>query len=388
MIFSLGVMTGTSCDGADLAVLRFDRGGERLWKTASRDFPSKLRLRLREAQRGKLDIAETAALSRDYSAWIGSICRQALAGWKVPLRDTLIAVHGQTVWHAPERGISVQLLEPSLVSAITECTVTAAFRQPDLARGGEGAPLLPLYHWLRATAGRFAKELPLAVQNIGGIGNLTYVTKNRSKVLAFDTGPGNCLIDLATAAATNGRQLYDVDGRLARSALGSIDWRTIERIAREPYYRKAPPKSTGRELFNESYFRKIPGRGATRVANATALTAHTMARAYVDFLFKKGHRLRRILVAGGGARNPMLMILFRSELERMSGLELSVEVLPDDFAPAQFVEAMGFARFGYEALQGNPVSLASVTGAVTDGVGAGIFPGQNYRRLLKSLHMS
>ncbi|MBI3556128.1 MAG: anhydro-N-acetylmuramic acid kinase, partial [Deltaproteobacteria bacterium] len=137
-IFSLGVMTGTSCDGADLALLRIDRSRETLAHTATQSFPAPLRQRLRAAQAGRLNIPLTAALSRDYSAWLALVCRRMLAHKRVPATDVIIAIHGQTVWHAPERGISVQLLDPSIVAFQTGCTVTAAFRQPDLARGGQG----------------------------------------------------------------------------------------------------------------------------------------------------------------------------------------------------------------------------------------------------------
>ncbi|MBI3544451.1 MAG: anhydro-N-acetylmuramic acid kinase, partial [Deltaproteobacteria bacterium] len=145
---------------------------------------------------------------------------------------------------------------------------------------------------------------------------------------------------------------------------------------------KAPPKTTGRELFNHEFLERVPGEGAVRVANATALTAHTMARAYVDFVLKRGRRLNAVFVAGGGALNPTLVMLFASELHRLARRKIFVGVLPEVFAPPQYLEAMAFARLGYEALQGNPVSLASVTGANEDALGAGIFPGRNYQALL------
>ncbi len=387
-IFSLGVMTGTSCDGADLALLQIKQGDETLAHTASHSFPEPLRQRLRAAQAGKLDIPETAVLTRDYSAWLALVCRRTLTRWRVPASGVLIAIHGQTVWHAPERGISVQLLDPTIVAFQTGCTVTAAFRQPDLARGGQGAPLVPLYHWMRANSGSFAKTLPFAIHNIGGIANLTYITRNQQRLIAFDTGPGNALIDLAAEQASGGRLKFDKDGKLAASALDAIDWRAIEKLGRHAFFRTPPPKSTGRELFSGAFLRQLPGRGATRVANATALTAHTMAKAHVEFILKKGHVLNGVFAAGGGARNPTLLRLFSREIARLSGEEIPIGVLPDSFAPAQYLEAMAFARLGYEALKGNAVSLAIVTGAVENAFGAGIFPGENYRRLLKRLNLT
>jgi anhydro-N-acetylmuramic acid kinase len=393
MVYALGVMTGTSCDGADAALLEFRKEGgawkETLKQVASKKFPSELRTRLRKAQKGGLNIPQAAKLTQDYSIWLGKFCDALLKSWHTDRAQTLIALHGQTVWHEPQNkkipmGFSVQLLDPSIVAYFTRCTVTASFRQPDLARAGHGAPLLPYYHWLRAST-EFEKDLPIAVQNIGGIANLTYVDKDESKVIAFDTGPANALIDLATEAHTRGKMLYDRGGKIAAQNLSAIKWREIEKLGREPYFVATPPKSTGRELFNESYLRKIPGTGAAKIANATALTAHTMAKAYVDFVLTEKRKLRKIYVAGGGALNPTLLLLFAHELRRLGGIDIPIEVLPKEFAPSQYLEAMGFARFGFEAIQGKPVSLAVVTGAKENAIGAGIFPSQNYQKLLKLL---
>jgi anhydro-N-acetylmuramic acid kinase len=230
--------------------------------------------------------------------------------------------------------------------------------------------------------------LPIAIHNIGGISNLTYVTKNRAGLIAFDTGPGNALIDLATERATKGRLRFDKDGKLAASRLGDIDWRKIEKVAQHSYFKRRPPKSTGRELFEAAFLKKLPGQGAALVASATAFTAYTMARAYSDFVLKNGRPLRFIYVAGGGARNPTLMYLFSRELTRLCGNGISVQALPRSFAPAQFLEAMAFARLGIEALQGHITSLASITGAKKNAIGAGIYPAQNYKRLLKLVNVT
>ncbi|MBI3557585.1 MAG: anhydro-N-acetylmuramic acid kinase [Deltaproteobacteria bacterium] len=241
---------------------------------------------------------------------------------------------------------------------------------------------------MRANSGSFAKTLPFAIHNIGGIANLTYITRNQRRIIAFDTGPGNALIDMAAERVTNDRMKFDKDGKLAASALQSIDWRTIESLGKHSFFRAPPPKSTGRELFSAAFLRRIPGRGPALVANATALTAHTMAKAHVEFILKKGRVLNGIFAAGGGARNPTLLRLFSREIARLSGEEIPIGVLPDTFAPAQYLEAMAFARLGYEALKGNAVSMAIVTGAVEDAFGAGIFPGENYRRILKRLDLT
>ena len=387
-IYSLGVMTGTSCDGADAAGLAITNGRETLAHTATKSFSPALRKRLRTAQQGKLEIPEVARLTRDYSEWMAQFCEATLKRWNAPKAQTLIAIHGQTVWHEPESRISVQLVDPTIIAAKTGVTVTAYFRQPDLARGGQGAPLVPYYHWLRATSLReFSDQLPFAIHNVGGIANLTYITKDPKKLFAFDTGPGNALIDLATESFTKGRKHFDKNGAIAAGAAASIDWRAIEKLATLSYFKKKPPKSTGRELFNETFLKKLPSTGAARIANATAFTAHTMAKSYADFVLGAGFPLRKIFVAGGGALNPTLMKLFSDELRRLCKSSIAVSTLSDDFAPAQSLEAMAFARLGYEAIHGRAVSLSAVTGASEDAIGAGIFAGQNYAKLLNSLDL-
>lgn len=391
-IYCIGVMTGTSCDGADLAVLRItaSRNGkvkETALHFGGARFPHPLRTRLRQAQAGKLSIVASALLTRDYSRWLAKLCDRLISRWKISRSKILIAVHGQTVWHAPESSISVQLLDPSIIASVTNCTVTAAFRQPDLARGGEGAPLVPFYHWVRCTTGEVAKLLPFSIHNVGGIANLTYVTKNESHVVAFDTGPGNALIDMATEKVTHGKLHFDKDGKIAASARSLIEWRKIWKLGALPFFRKAPPKSTGRELFNKEFLSRIPGSGAALVANATAFTAHSMAAAYSKFVLKSGRELNGVFIAGGGAQNPELIRLFSRELARLTGEEIPVSPLPKEIADPQFLEAMAFARLGFEAIRGNPVSLASVTGASENAIGAGIFPGKNYKTLLNALDL-
>jgi anhydro-N-acetylmuramic acid kinase len=385
-IYSLGVMTGTSCDGADAAGLAITNNSEKLCFRLSRRFPAVLRARLRQAQRGTLSISQAARLTRDYSEWLSTFCDDAINSWRVPHNRTLLAIHGQTVWHEPESRISVQLLDPAIIANRTNITVTSAFRQPDLAQFGQGAPLLPYYHWLRANAlTRFRPMLPFVIFNVGGIANLTYVTKHAENIVAFDTGPGNALIDLAVEELSHGKKHFDKNGLIAAASIDSIDWGKIEKLGNHPFFRKQPPKSTGRELFDENFYQRLPGRANTRVANATAFTAHTMAKACNDFIFKRTHGVETVFVAGGGAENPTLLRLFSRELARLTKKEILVAPLPVAFAPVQALEAMGFARFGYEAMLGRPVSLRSVTGARRNAIGANITPATNYATLVREL---
>lgn len=387
--YSVGVMTGTSCDGADLAILKFDlqknKWQEQFIAGMSSAFPQKLRSRLRNAQTGEINIPTTFELARDYSEFLSGFCHKAIQKYSLPKSQTILSIHGQTVWHQPplgkKLGFSAQLLDPYLIVVKTGLTVISGFRQPDLALGGQGAPLVPYYHWLRAKSTPYKAYLPFAVHNVGGIGNLTYLGK---EVFAFDTGPGNVFIDLAVEKLTKGKDHYDRNGNIALEAASSVDWKWVESFCKkESYFKQKPPKSTGRELFNEAYLKRIPAQGKALVATATAVTAHSMAMAYRDFVLNKKRKLNAVFVAGGGAKNPTLLRFFSRELARLTKREIWVVPMPPDFAPPQYLEAMAFARFGIEALQLKPVSLKCITGAKSDATGAGFFPGSNFKRLAK-----
>ncbi len=387
-------MTGTSCDGADLAALKIEFTGNRITRETlgerlSAKFPSALRRKFREAQKGRLAISATAELTRDYSLWIGTLCARFLRRACIPMRKTTLAIHGQTIWHQPPHGVSsgfsVQLVDPAVIAHACHCTVTAFFRQPDLARGGQGAPLVPYYHWLRARSTEFSALLPFAIHNVGGIANLTYVTRDASDIIAFDTGPGNALIDLAMERHSNGRKHFDRGGRTAAAALEHVNWRAVKHLAQHAYFRQKPPKSTGRELFDERFLARFKASGQALVATATAFTAHTMAKAYADHVVNRARSPRFIFVAGGGAQNGTLVQLFSRELQRLTGKTIAVRPLPASFAPPEYLEAMAFARLGFEALFGRPISLSNVTGASEDAFGAGIFPGKNFPELLKMI---
>lgn len=387
-------MTGTSCDGLDAAALKIEFSGNRVTQETlesrfSAKFPSSLRRRLREAQKDRLSISAAAELTRDYSLWIGACCSRFLRQARIPVRKAAVAVHGQTVWHQPPRGtstgFSVQLADPAVVAHACGCTITAFFRQPDLARGGQGAPLVPYYHWLRARSAGFSDLFPFAIHNVGGVANLTYLTHDPRDLIAFDSGPGNALIDLAVERSASGRKHFDAGGKIAAAALETVDWRAIDRLGKHPYFRRKPPKSTGRELFDEAFLARFKARGPALVATATAFTAHTMALAYADHIVRRAHVPGVIFVAGGGAKNQTLVRLFSRELRRLTGKTIAVRQLPATFAPPAYLEAMAFARLGFEALFGRPVSLRAVTGASEDAYGAGIFPGRNFATILKIL---
>ncbi len=358
----LGLMSGTSCDGVDALAVRLElTEGGLVWEVldrASRAYPPDLRARLLATlDPATSDVATITQLHTE----IGDFCAD--------LAETLgsydlVALSGQTVFHIPRpdaaRGwhtrSTLQLGEPARVAERVGRPVYSGFRQSDMAAGGQGAPLvafadLKLFH----EPGR-----AMAVHNLGGISNLTYVPADGDPagVVAFDTGPGNCLLDEA-ASYYFGLE-YDASGALA--ARGQVHEDVLGVLLTHPYYALPYPKTTGREVFSLAACRDaLAGlSGVDALATLTALTAETVARAYRPL-----GDLRRVVVAGGGAYNATLMDALRVRLNAARGAETGVEVEALAFrgASARDREALCFAVLGYYAHYDLPNTLPHVTGA-------------------------
>jgi anhydro-N-acetylmuramic acid kinase len=291
----------------------------------------------------------------------------------------LIASHGQTVYHQVAPGTvrsTLQLAAPAVIAEQTGCTVAADFRPRDMALGGEGAPLVPYLDQLLFTD----NQLYRAIQNIGGIGNVTYLSPHGAE-LAFDTGPGNVLIDEAVRLLTNGAATFDRDGRMA--AVGRVDEALLAEWLEHPFFDQPPPKSTGREQWGPSEARKYVAQAQQHnltpedtVATLTALTARSIALAYDRYL----PQVDEVLVGGGGARNPTLMRMLQAVLGKTSMRPV------DDLAlSADAKEAVAFAVLGYTTLHGWPNNVPAATGATQSVVLGSITPGVSYRSLLRKV---
>jgi len=274
----------------------------------------------------------------------------------------LIGSHGQTLWHEPpinSIGSTLQLGEPAVIAEMTGVPVVSNFRTRDMAVGGQGAPLVPLADWLLLSHPTRTR----AAQNIGGIANVTYLpatTDSKNGVMAFDTGPGNMLIDEAVRLATNGAWEYDHDGELA--AQGRVDESLLTEWLMEPYFQQKPPRTTGRELFGTQrateYWNHAMNRGLGPndiVATLTALTARSIEHAYRTFLPTFPDE---VVVSGGGARNPTLMRMLidrlapaRATTSEEYGLDIEAK------------EAIAFAVLAYETWHKRPGNIPSATGA-------------------------
>jgi anhydro-N-acetylmuramic acid kinase len=295
----------------------------------------------------------------------------------------LIGSHGQTVWHQvePDGRVSatLQLGEASLLAERTGVTTVNNFRARDVAAGGQGAPLASYLDWLLL---RHPTEWR-AAQNIGGIGNVTFLpplSQADGKMIAFDTGPGNALIDEAMARLTAGRAKYDAGGQLG--AQGKPDEAWLEELLVHPYYRLTPPKTTGRELFGAAYAEQLIATGRARglsdadlVATITALTARSIAGSYRDFAPAP---VGAAVLAGGGRHNRTLVRML-TDLLAPAPILTSEDVGID----GDFKEALLFALLAYETWHNRPGCLPEQTGAAHASVLGQITPGANYMTLLR-----
>lgn len=338
---ALGLMSGTSMDGIDLALIETDGEGVG-------HFGPEMTLpyepELRRAIAGALGSeSEERALEEAITLAHADAVARYFDAYGLTARDVdLIGFHGQTIFHAPARRITRQLGDGALLARLVGVNVVNDFRSADVAAGGQGAPLVPLYH--RALARDLAK--PLAVLNIGGVANVTWLGR-ADEISAFDTGPGNALLD-DWMRATAGRD-YDADGALARA--GKADETRLVRALALPFFAAKPPKSLDRNAFAGLDFAGLaPADGA---ATLVEFTARSVARA----LDHMKARPLRWLVAGGGRRNPAIM----AALGRALGM--SVEAVEAVGWRGDALEAEAFAFLAVRSVRGLALSLPETTGA-------------------------
>jgi anhydro-N-acetylmuramic acid kinase len=370
--YLVGLMSGTSADGIDAVVAQISGSGRRLRVqiVAHRLTPFGSALRARILHAGLHGtVAEICELNfllgEEFArAAIGVIRAAKLK----PNQITAIGSHGQTVHHLPNAKFpsTLQIGEPCVIAERTGITTVGDFRVRDMAAGGQGAPLVPYTDWVLFTH----DSRPRIVQNIGGIGNLTFLPPRAElrDVCAFDTGPGNMLIDALVTKFSRGKLTYDRGGLWA--AKGGVSEKLLALAMKHPFLRRTPPKTTGREEFGEIFLREFLSHGRNfklrnedLIATATALTAETIGNAYRRFVFPKIQPMAmtklQIILGGGGAKNPTLL---RMLVDRtgIGGLYKH-----EDFGMnSSAKEPLAFAIMAHETLLGNPSNVPSVTNAV------------------------
>lgn len=357
----VGLMSGTSLDGISAAVARFrDASDGRievdLLAHTSHAYTNAQRTRLTAAL-GAGSPSEYCRLNFDLGGWLADAAIEVMAEAGVAREDiAAIASHGQTIWHEPGHS-TWQTGEAAVIAERTGIDVISDFRVRDVAASGQGAPLVPI-----ADAMLFSSESEWrGLQNLGGIGNITVVPPHGpiDSVRAFDTGPGVAVIDGVTRAIRPDLA-YDVDGKLALA--GKPNMRIVAELMKHPYFSAAPPKSTGRELFNSDYFQKLIAavRAAKAsdediVATAVQLTAESIGDAYRRFIAEP---VREVLVSGGGARNPALLAAIKK-----AAAPIVVRQFDEVYFDGEAKEAVAFALLGYLHMMKRPGNVHTATGA-------------------------
>ena len=363
----IGLMSGTSLDGVDGVLIDFANGPLKVLAHQHAPFDPPLRCRLLALnQSGPDELHRSALAANALSGLYAQVVQSLLTDSQLQAEQIrAIGAHGQTVRHQPGLhdgiGYSLQIQNPSLLAELSGIAVVADWRSRDVAAGGQGAPLVPAFH--QAVFGQAGHDL--AVLNVGGIANLS-VLSAQGDAMGFDCGPGNVLMDLWCQRHTG--QAYDDAGRWAAS--GQVQADLLARWMQEPFFHRAPPKSTGRDLFHAPWLDKHLATGSTLAPNDVqaslcALTAETIAQA----VSKHAPHSSRLMVCGGGAYNQCLMGMLQACLPQLAVVSTDTAGLP----PSQ-VEAAAFAWLARQTCLGLPGNLPKATGAKGARVLGGIYP--------------
>lgn len=363
--YFIGLLSGTSIDGVDCALVDFAQTPPALVATHSTPIPAPLResiLRLCGDEKISLiELGETdIALGRVFATAVNEL----LAKCAISNKDVLaIGSHGQTIKHHPfgENRFTQQIGDPNTISLLTGICTIADFRRKDMAAGGQGAPLAPLFHqsFFADLAGR------RAILNLGGIANISLLRHGDLPLVGFDTGPSNVLMDSWIDAKQD--LPFDQEGQWARS--GTVNEDLLNSLLAEPYLQQPAPKSTGRELFNAPWLaEKLIGFEALADADVQATLLEFTARSIAESVNWQDEQIVALYACGGGAKNVYLM-------ERLQQLIAPIPVASSAEAKLdpQWVESMTFAWFARSAWYGDPVDTRSVTGAQQVCIHGGIY---------------
>jgi anhydro-N-acetylmuramic acid kinase len=385
----VGLISGTSADGIDAALCEISGAPPRLQArivhAITHPYPDGFQQRIHNTCLPELSrVDDICQLNAELGEHFARAVQHVIAdAGRSPADVDLIGSHGQTVWHMvqPDGRVTstLQLTEAAVIAERTAITTVCNFRPRDIAAGGQGAPLTSYADWVLLRHPDHWR----AVQNLGGIGNVTFLpplSDTSSAPLALDTGPSNALIDSAVILITSGKQRYDRDGLLA--ARGSVDEDWLRALLTHPYYQRQPPKTTGRELFGPPMAAELFAQGRARglddasiLATLTALTAASIADAYQRFAPAP---IAEVIAGGGGTRNPTLMAMLRQRLD-----PVPVRTHEDIGLDSDNKEALVFALLAHETWHARPGNHPALTGADHPVVMGQIVPGANYANLIR-----
>ena len=353
----IGVMSGTSLDGIDLTLCRISSKGCKLLAAGEYLFDREIKKEILHFISSKVSLKQIGSLNTKLGELFSQAIDEFITSFKINVKEIeAIGLHGQTLWHAPKgkAPFSMQLGCPSVVSARTGIKVVSDFRSMDVANGGEGAPFAPAFHKFI-----FSHLKNVAVVNIGGMSNITLLGR---ELKGWDCGPGNVLMDLWIFKCKG--VAYDKKGKFAAS--GKVNKELLDSMLSDNFFRKEPPKSTGREKFNKKYleshlekFKELKRRDIQRTL--LELTARTISKDLKDRSVKK------LIICGGGSKNRTLI----KRLQKLTKIDVKSS---DKYGvSSDFLESMAFAWLAYKRIKGEVVELSSVTGSSKDSILGGIY---------------
>ncbi|OGS06763.1 MAG: anhydro-N-acetylmuramic acid kinase [Elusimicrobia bacterium RIFOXYA12_FULL_51_18] len=350
----MGLMSGTSADGLSIAFCALKPAERRIKVIAYKTYSYGAGLQGRILSAKRMKTPELSALNFELGRLWAGMVRRFCREYRIAYDNIeVIGSHGQTVYHQPGiKGSTLQIGEASFISEETGRPVVSDFRPADMAAGGCGAPLIPFMdEYLFGGGG------PVALQNIGGVGNIAFVGKG-VRTSGFDTGPGNSLMDTAVSTLTGGKMTYDAGGRWA--AAGKIDYAKVEKLLRLPFFALKPPKSLDRDEFSAGFIQKCFGRLNERNQYDALATLNYFTAAAISLAFKKfaPKKTCELIVSGGGALNPVLMLNIAAAMPEVA-VKSIVELGIDPLAK----EPACFAILAWLALNGSINHCPAATGA-------------------------
>ena len=355
----IGLMSGTSCDSIDVGLCEITPDLKcKLIHGINYKYPEHVRTKIFQLFRGECNVKDICQMNFAIGHCFANACKVIISEFGKP---DLISSHGQTIYHAPQKetidGISLnstlQIGESSVIAQETGCPTISNFREADIAAGGQGAPLVCFADekWFKPTGKN------IAVQNIGGISNVTMISHSHP-TFGFDTGLGNIMLDYCVNKFYG--IPYDKDGEIAKSGVVCDSW--MDCLLQDEYYFKTPPKTTGREYFSAHYIenalRFAPSEPKDIIATITALTAKTIVQAYERFILPDID-IEEVVVGGGGAFNPTMMNFLRTYLPN----DVKLKTHEDYDISSNYKEVMAFALLGYCTFYGIPNNIPECTGA-------------------------
>lgn len=359
-MLAIGIMSGTSLDGVDVCIVDINKNDKYEYSIRSfSSFPYKEDVVKKIKEVSNLEtsnVQKICSLNVEISYEYVDAIKKCLSLYNIDINEIeFIAMHGQTIWHNPDNmdgyvSSTLQIGDPSVLAYEFNKKIISNFRMMDMAAGGCGAPLIPFVDYLLYSS----KEKSIAMQNIGGIGNVCYMKKGSSinEIVAFDTGPGNMMIDEAMSILFN--KPYDSSGNIAKT--GTINKEVLNELLNDEYLKRPYPKSTGREKYNTEFVNNVinkvlsnGGKNEDVISTLTAFTAYSIIDAYDNFL----DDIDQVIVSGGGSHNEYMMNILKEKYHD----KVIIENRTDAF------EAFGFAILGHMTLLNKPSNVPVVTNA-------------------------